>query len=112
MSQRFIVFVIDSLSASGTAEEFAAIDAFNDQLRAHGHWVAAGGLAAPSVSLLIDNRCGIGRRSAESLLAGPESYSGFWLIDCKDSHTAQQLALEGSRACHRKVELRALLGDH
>lgn len=40
---KFLIFVIDDLSASGTPEEMVEIDKFNDQLEADGHWIAAGG---------------------------------------------------------------------
>ena len=53
---QYLVNVIDSRSNSGTEEEAVAIDAFNDKLRAGGHWVFAGGLADPSVSTVIDGR--------------------------------------------------------
>jgi hypothetical protein len=33
-----------------------AINAFNDRLRAQGHWVFAGGLASPSAATVINNR--------------------------------------------------------
>ena len=39
MLKKFIIFVIDDLSESGTPEEMVAIDAFNDSLRAKGQWI-------------------------------------------------------------------------
>ena len=39
-----MIFVIDDLSGSGTPEEMNAINAFNDELRANGQWLFAGGL--------------------------------------------------------------------
>jgi hypothetical protein len=39
-----------------------------------------------------------------------ENYSGFWLIQASDRETAERLAHEGSKVCHRRVELRPLLG--
>ena len=47
MLKKFIIFVIDDLSGSGTPDEMVAIDAFNDSLRDKGHWIFAGGLTAP-----------------------------------------------------------------
>jgi len=38
---KFLISVIDDLSGSGTSEEMVAIDAFNDELRANGHWIFA-----------------------------------------------------------------------
>ena len=56
MLKKFIIFVIDDLSGSGTPAEMIAIDAFNDSLKAKGHWIFAGGLAAPVHANVIDNR--------------------------------------------------------
>jgi len=39
----------------------------------------------------------------------PEYYSGFWLIEAGDESKARELALAGSLACNRKVELRPYL---
>lgn len=110
MPKRFIIFVIDHSTASATSSEMAAIDAFNDRLRQEGHWLFAAGLVAPTESLLIDNTQHPAVVDNRSWFAGSEHYSGFWLVQCEDAEQAQQLAREGSRACHRKVELRALLG--
>ena len=43
MLKKFIIFVIDDLSESGTPDEMVSIDAFNDSLRAKGQWIFAGG---------------------------------------------------------------------
>ncbi|NBP36638.1 MAG: hypothetical protein EBS54_08765 [Betaproteobacteria bacterium] len=109
MAKHFIIFVIDGSSASARPSEMESIDAFNDRLRTEGHWVFAGGLAAPSHSSLIDNRNNAGLSSNQSLFSDNEHYSGFWLISARDLEQAQELAFEGSKSCHRRVELRPLL---
>jgi len=106
---RFIIFVIDSKDNPADGNEMAAIDAFNDQLEADGHWILAAGICEPETALRIDNRAGAGIVESGSLQQGPEHYSGFWVINAPDSATAQRLATEGSLACNRKVELRAFL---
>lgn len=112
---KFLVSVIDSTTNSGTGDEMAAIDAFNDSLEANGHWIIAGGLTAPSHAIRFDNRDGAGVIVDGPLhepdpRTGNEYVSGFWLIEAPDEETARRLAAEGSRACNRKVELRPLLG--
>ncbi len=42
----------------GHTDRDAATGAYNDWLQAEGHWVFAGGLAAPSTATVIDNRAG------------------------------------------------------
>ena len=102
----FQISVIDDLSNSGTPEEMVAIDAFNDELRANGHWVYANGMAAPETATVIDNRSGANVISKGPLFPGKENFSGLWIIDAPSEEVALALAVEGSRACNRKVELR------
>ncbi|MDQ0372050.1 YciI family protein [Cellulomonas humilata] len=106
---QYFVSVIDHRTSSGTAEEAVAIDEFNDKLRTGGHWVFAGGLAAPETSTVID-----GRGEAPIFTDGPfveskEHIAGFWIIDAPDLDAALALMAEGSRACNRRVEVRPFL---
>ena len=106
---RFLISVIDDRSNSGTEAEMKDVDAFNDQLEANGNWIFACGLADPKTAMVIDNR-----NDANQILAGPlfdvaEQFSGFWVIQADDLETARALAVQGSKACNRKVELRSLL---
>jgi hypothetical protein len=105
----YIMFVIDDQSALASGNEMAAIDAFNDQLRADGYWVMAAGIGRPASATLVDNRGDKGSIDDASLFATPEFYSGFWIVNVPTSEVALQLALAGSNACNRKVELRPFL---
>jgi hypothetical protein len=107
---RFLISVIDSTSGSATADEYAAIDAFNSGLQANGNWIAAFGLGDPSTATVIDAR-------TASVLVRPGAHhvtdewiSGCWLIQVDSGDEAKRLAEEASRACNRRVELRPLLG--
>src|SRR6266704_1909689 len=53
---QYLVSVIDDTAGLATPDEMAAINTFNDQLKAEGQWVFAGGLAAPNSATVIDNR--------------------------------------------------------
>ena len=108
---RFLISVIDHVSGSASDDEMAAIDAFNDSLRANGHWIFAWGLEAPETAVVIDNRGGAGVVTPGPLHNLPEYVAGFWIIEAPDEATARALATEGSRACNRKVELRKLHGN-
>ena len=105
---RFIIFVIDDLTASASDSEMSAINKFNDQLRSNKQFIFAWGLQPPASAKLIDNRKGANLITDHSLFLAKEHYSGFWLIDCADTQTANSLALQASLACNRKVELRPL----
>jgi hypothetical protein len=87
----------------------AAIDVFNDRLIAEGHWVFAGGLAAPSSATVIDNRGGEAMFSDGPFLESKEYLAGFWVMEALDLDVALKLAAEGSKACNRKVEVRPFL---
>ncbi|CAB4578165.1 unannotated protein [freshwater metagenome] len=106
---RSIIFVIDDSSGSASGDEMTAIDAFNSALQGDGHWVMAAGIAAPGQAEVIDGREGRESSSSGSLFDGAEYFSGFWIVETDDLETARRLAVAGSRACNRKVELRPFL---
>ena len=107
---QYLVSVIDDETDSGTADEMAAIDAFNDRLEADGHWVFAGGLASPGTATVIDNRGEEAMLTDGPFLESKEYLAGFWIIEAPDLDVALELATEGSKRCNRKVELRPFLG--
>jgi hypothetical protein len=107
---RFLISVIDTESNSGTGNEMAAIDAFNEMLQEHSHWIFACGVAAPSTATTIDNRADAGITIAAPVNNTTEFESGFWIISAESREQAEALAAQGSKACNRKVEIRALLG--
>ncbi len=106
---QFMVSVIDDRTGSATPEEMADIRAFNARLQAEGHWVFAGGLAAPSAATTIDNRAGKGLVTDGPFVETKEYVAGLWILEAADLDEALELAAEGSRRCHRRVELRPLL---
>lgn len=107
---QFLISVIDSDNKSGTETEMADIDAFNDMLRAHGHWVYANGLQSPRTATVIDNRSGAGIVTPGPLFPAEENVSGMWIVEAPSHEVALQLATQGSRACNCTVELRPFHG--
>lgn len=106
---KYLLSVIHDQTQLGTSDEMAAIDVFNDRLQAEGHWVFAGGLGFPDSATVIDNRGGAGLVTDGPFIESKEFLAGFWVIDAADNDEARGLALEGSRACNRKVEVRPFL---
>ena len=106
---QYLVSVINDKTNSGTPEEQAAIDVFNDRLQAEGHWVFAGGLGSPSSATVIDNRGEEAMFTDGPFLESKEYLAGFWIIQAADLDVALELAAEGSKACNRKVEVRPFL---
>jgi len=106
----YLVSVIDDTSDSATPEEMAAIDAYNERLATEGHWVFAGGLAAPDTATVIDNRGAEAMFTDGPFVETKEYLSGFWVIEAPDLDVALKLAADGSRHCNRRVEVRPFLG--
>jgi hypothetical protein len=106
---QYLVSVIFDRDGLATEDEHAAIDVFNDRLVAEGHWVFAGGLAAPSSATVIDNRGEEAMFTDGPFLESKEYLAGFWIIQAPDLDVALKLAAEGSKACNRKVEVRPFL---
>ena len=106
---QYLVSVIDDTAGLATGDEMAAIDEFNDGLRAEGHWVFAGGLASPSTATVIDNRGAEAVFTDGPFVESKEYLAGFWIMEASDLDVALRLAAEGSKACNRKVEVRPFL---
>ena len=106
---QYLVSVIHDSAELATDEEMAAIDVFNERLQADGYWVFAGGLGSPTNATVVDNR------GAEAIVTdGPfvetkEYLVGFWIIEAPDLDVALKLAVDGSKACNRKIEVRPFL---
>ena len=108
---KYLVSVIDEQTDSGTADEMAAIDVFNERLQADGHWVFAGGLSAPSTATVVDDRGGAAILTDGPFVETKEYVAGFWIIEALDLDVVIKLATEGSRACNRKLEVRPFLSN-
>lgn len=88
------------------ARAYKDVDAFNDELKAGGNWVFAGGLHPPSMATVV--------RISENDVAttdGPfaetrEQLGGFWVITAAGMDAALTLAAKGARACGAPVEVR------
>ena len=106
---QYLVSVIDDTAGLATPDEMAAINAFNDGLKAEGYWVFAGGLAAPSTATVIDNRGEEALFTDGPFLESKEYLAGFWIIQAPDLDAALELAAAGSKACNRKIEVRPFL---
>ena len=103
---QYLISVIQDQAGLATPDEDAAIDVFNDRLRAEGRWVFAGGLASPDAATVIDNRGGEAMVTDGPFLESKEYLGGFWIIEAPDLDVALELAADGSKQCNRRVEVR------
>ena len=106
---QYLVSVLTDTGDMATAEEMAAIDAYNEQLQAEGHWVFAGGLASPGTATVVDGRDGEPVFTDGPYLESKEYIAGFWIIEAPDLDVALRLAALGSKQCNRRVEIRPFL---
>jgi len=108
---QYLLSVLADTTDLATAEEMAAIDAFNEQLQAAGHWVFAGGLGSPSTATVVDGRDGEAVFTDGPYLESKEHIAGFWIIEAPHLDVALRLAALGSKNCNRRIELRPFLGE-
>jgi hypothetical protein len=106
---QYLVSVIADEIHFATPSEATAIDAFNDRLKAEGHWVFAGGLGSPSAATVIDNRGDEAMVTDGPFVESKEYLAGFWIMEAADLDVALKLAAQGSKACNRKIEVRPFL---
>ncbi|MDI1464766.1 YciI family protein [Catellatospora sp. KI3] len=108
---QYLISVLHDSSELATDDEMAAIDVFNEQLQADGHWVFASGLASPGSATVIDARGGEAVFTDGPYLESKEHIIGFWIIEAPHLDLALRLAAQGSKSCNRRVELRPFLGE-
>jgi hypothetical protein len=103
---QYLVSVIDDDDTQANDDEMAAVTAFNRRLRADGHWIFAGGLAAPESATVIDNRADAAVFSDGPFIETKEHLAGLWIIEAADLDEALKLGAEASKHCNRKLEVR------
>jgi hypothetical protein len=108
---QYLMSVLDDMSRRATAEEMAAIDMFNEQLKSNGHWVFAGGLGSPETATVVDGRDGEPVFTDGPYLESKEHIIGFWIIEAPHLDAALRLAAQGSEHCNRRIELRPFLSE-
>ena len=87
---------------------YAETGTFNEELRASGNWVFAGGLHSPNTATVVD-----GTGDEPVTTDGPYSESkeqigGFWVIEAPDRDAALDWARKAAAACEGPVELRPM----
>jgi hypothetical protein len=96
---------------ANTEALYAAVDAFNAEVKSSGAWVFAGGLHAPDTATVVDARSG-----DVTVIDGPfaetkEQIGGFWVIEAADLDAALEWAKKAAVACAGPVEVRPFQDD-
>ena len=99
--------VTDSAPAPADIEQIMAdVDAVNDELRAAGAWVFAGGLHPSSTATVLRLSGAEVLVSDGPFLEGKEHIGGIWVIKAPDLDAALEWGRKAARACRIPVEVR------
>ncbi len=91
-------------------QSYADTGTFNEELRASGNWVFAGGLHSPSTATVVDGTGDEPVTTDGPFSEAKEQIGGFWVIEAADLDEALALAARGSTACRGRVEVRSFQG--
>ena len=105
------VWMVEGTEPYASPEEmeqaYKDVEAFNEELKAAGHWVFAGGLHPANTATVV--RAGDGGDVITT--DGPfaetkEQLGGFWVVSAADLDEALALAARATVACKAPVEIR------
>ncbi|HWM18939.1 MAG TPA: YciI family protein [Ilumatobacteraceae bacterium] len=85
---------------------FRQVDEFNEQVKAAGAWVFAGGLHPASSATVVRAQDGDVLTTDGPFAETKEQLGGFWVIQAADLDAALAWAAKGSAACMGAVEVR------
>ena len=87
-------------------QAYADTGRVNEQMRAAGVWVFAGGLEPASRAKVVRVRDGALERTDGPYLESKEHIGGFWILDVADEDEALAWAERATVACRGAVEVR------
>lgn len=90
---------------------FAAVDVFNEEVKAAGAWVFAGGLCAADTASVVRLEGNNAVITDGPFTESKEHLGGFWVVKATDLDAALKLAEAGARACRNPVEVRPFQDD-
>lgn len=93
-------------SSERMQEMFAAVEAFNEEIRKSGAWVFAGGLFPAETATVVRVEGGRAVTTDGPFAESKEHLGGFWVLKAPDLDAALKLAERASRACGGPVEVR------
>jgi hypothetical protein len=92
-------------------QAYKAVDVFNEEVRAAGAWVFAGGLHPSSMATVVRAQGGKVVTTDGPFAETKEQLGGFWIIKAPDLDAALDWAARGSAACGGPVEVRPFQDD-
>ncbi len=88
------------------AEMYKNVDVFNDEVKAAGAWVFAGGLHPSDTATTVRVTNGEVLTTDGPFAETKEQLGGFWVIEAADLDAALAWAAKGAAACQGPVEVR------
>ncbi len=85
---------------------YKAVDVFNNEVKAEGAWVFAGGLHPADTATVVKATDGDVVTTDGPFAETKEQLGGFWVVTAPDLDAALALAARGSKACGAPVEVR------
>lgn len=85
---------------------YADVDRFNEEVKAAGAWVFAGGLHPADTATVVKATDGDVVTTDGPFAESKEQIGGFWVIEATDLDAALAWAAKGSAACRGAVEVR------
>jgi hypothetical protein len=82
------------------------VDALNNELKASGAWVFAGGLHPSSTATVVRQKDGEVLATDGPFVEGKEHIGGFWVIKAPDLDSALAWGRKATQACATAVEVR------
>jgi hypothetical protein len=85
---------------------YRQVDDYNEELKASGAWVFAGGLQPTETATVVRAQGGKVVTTDGPFAETKEQLGGFWVINAADLDAALELAARASEACGGPVEVR------
>jgi hypothetical protein len=82
------------------------VDMLNDEIRAAGAWVFAGGLHASSTATVLRVKDGEVLTTDGPFAEGKEHIGGFWVVQAADLDAALEWGRKATKACQVPIEVR------
>jgi hypothetical protein len=93
------------------AQMYKDVDVFNEELKAKGAWVFAGGLHPADTATVVRVKDGEVLTTDGPYAETKEQLGGFWVIEAPDLDAALALAAAAATACQSPVEVRPFQGE-
>ncbi|MGI8984737.1 MAG: YciI family protein [Acidimicrobiales bacterium] len=90
---------------------YADVEKFNEEVKAAGVWVFAGGLHPADTATVVKSTAGYVVTTDGPFAEAKEQIGGFWVIEAPDLDAALAWAAKGSAACQGAVEVRPFQDD-